>query len=516
MNLSEYYNTVMELSHGIVITLDQDGRIVHGNSRFEAVSGYRISDIAGQDWFETCVDFDRRSRDRDAFGHIARQESLTFFKGAMRTRDGRKVYIDWNMKPLFDSKRRLVSVLCVGVDVTAHIVRQRELLQEHARLTALNKELSCLHAMNRIVANMDSPLPDILREILAIIPPSFQHPDHTGVRLTLDGQTLVSGNFVADAPFRREEDVLVHKIRRGHLCLSLYGTGQDGRPHDFLPTEQALLSALAKHVGWIIAKREALATKRNLERQLQHADRLAKIGQFAAGIAHELNEPLANILGFAQLAAGTSGMPEQVLQDLDNIVKSALHSREVIKKLMIFGRQVPLQKTLVDLNQVIHDTLYFIDLSASRQGVEVRLQLADPLPLIEADPQHIKQVVVNLVANSIHAMAGGGTLTISTQSFKDDVYLTVEDTGSGMEPGVLRQIFNPFFTTKDVDQGTGLGLAVVHGIIAAHFGVIDVASRPGQGTRFEIAFPCRDRTADQTNDTRMQHAAHRSDNSGRG
>ena len=492
MNLSEYYNTVMELSHGIVITLDQDGRIVHCNSRFEAMSGYRISDIAGRDWFTTCVDPDRRDRDRDAFEHIARQEALTFYKGAMQTRDGRKVYIDWNMKPLFDSEHRLVSVLCVGVDVTAHIVRQRELLQEHARLTALNKELSCLHAMNRIVANTDSLLPDILHEILAIFPPSFQHPEHTGVRLTLDGRTLVSGNFIADAPCRLEEDVLVHKVRRGHLCVSLHGSSPDGRAHQFLATEQALLGALAKHVGWIIAKREALATKKNLERQLQHADRLAKIGQFAAGIAHELNEPLANILGFAQLAAETSGMPVQVLHDLDNIVKSALHSREVIKKLMIFGRQVPLQNTLVDMNQIIHDTMYFIELSASRQSVDVRLELATPLPPILADPQHIKQVVVNLVVNAIHAMADGGTLTIRTQSFMDDVYLTVEDTGIGMEPDVLRQIFNPFFTTKDVDQGTGLGLAVVHGIITAHFGVIDVQSSPGHGTRFEIAFPCRD------------------------
>jgi two-component system, NtrC family, sensor kinase len=116
-------------------------------------------------------------------------------KGSLRARDGRKVYIDWNMKPLFDSQHALVSVLCVGQDVTAHVVRQRELLHEHARLVALNKELSCLHAMNRIVSDMDSPLPDILREILAIIPPSFQYPESTGVRLILDGQVWSAERF---------------------------------------------------------------------------------------------------------------------------------------------------------------------------------------------------------------------------------------------------------------------------------------------------------------------------------
>ena len=118
------------------------------------------------------------------------------------------------------------------------------------------------------------------------------------------------------------------------------------------------------------------------------------------------------------------------------------------------------------------------------------MNLADGLPAIMADPQHWKQVIVNLVVNGIHAMPGGGVLTIETQSFKDDVYLLVGDTGVGMAPDVLRQIFNPFFTTKDVDQGTGLGLAVVHGIVHAHAGVIEVESEAGRGTRFEITFPC--------------------------
>jgi len=176
MNLSEYYNTVMELSHGIVITLDEDGRIIHGNSRFEALSGYEIGDIAGQDWFELCVDAKRVDSSRAIFAGIVEAGTLAFMKGSFMTRDGRKIYIDWNMKPLFDSRQSLVSVLCVGQDVTGHVLRQHELLHEHGRLVALNKELSCLHAMNRIVSNMESELPDILREILAHNPPFVPVP----------------------------------------------------------------------------------------------------------------------------------------------------------------------------------------------------------------------------------------------------------------------------------------------------------------------------------------------------
>lgn len=490
MNLAEYYNTVIDLSHGIIITLDEKGRIVHGNAHFERVSGYQIRELAGQDWFETVVDTARREQARSMFQSIVRAGELAFVKSALRTKFGNEVFIDWNLKPLFISSGQLLSVLCVGVDVTAHVERQRTLRHEHDRLVALNKELTCLHAMNRLVANMDGSLPDILHEILAIIPPAFQYPDATGVRLVLDGASLFSGVYAADTDTRMIEDVEAHKVKRGHLSVSLSGCDPDGTPRVFLPTERELLGALAKHVGWIIAKREALLTKRNLERQLQHADRLAKIGQFAAGVAHELNEPLANILGFAQLAAKSPALPEQVARDLENIVKSALHSREIIKKLMLFSRQVPLCKAPVDLNQVIREALYFTEMSATRSRVEVRLELAGDLPAIWGDPQHLKQVVVNLVVNAIHAMPDGGALTMRTSSFKNDVYVEVADTGLGMGPDVLRQIFNPFFTTKGVDQGTGLGLAVVHGIVTAHGGVIEVRSVEGQGTCFEIAFPC--------------------------
>lgn len=490
MNLAEYYNTVIDLSHGIVITLDENGRIVHGNAHFERVSGYQIRELAGLDWFETFVEPSRREQAKSRFRAIVHAGELTFAKGALRTKSGGEVFIDWNVKPLFVSSGEVLSVLCVGVDVTGHVERQRTLRCEHDRLVALNKELTCLHAMNRLVANMDGTLSDILHEILAIIPPAFQYPDATGVRLVLDAASLTSGSYVADAKMRMIEDVMVHKVKRGHLSVSLTGCDASGEPCAFLPSERELLGTLVKHVGWIIAKHEALITKRNLERQLQHADRLAKIGQFAAGVAHELNEPLANILGFAQLAAQSSGLSEQVARDLENIVKSALHSREIIKKLMLFSRQVPLRKTQVDLNQVIREALYFTEMSATKKHIQVNLELAGDLPAIWGDPQHLKQVVVNLVVNAIHAMPTGGTLNMRTSSFKDDVYMQVADTGTGMGAEVLRQIFNPFFTTKGVDQGTGLGLAVVHGIVTAHGGVIEVHSVEGRGTRFEIAFPC--------------------------
>ncbi|GAB1409133.1 hypothetical protein MASR1M90_02870 [Desulfovibrionales bacterium] len=491
MNLAQYYNTVIDLSHGIVVTLDSTGRIIHGNSLFEQISGYHLRELAGQNWFDTFVVPEHQETSRAAFAEILAQDGLHTAQSSLLDRSGRRVFVDWNIQPMRTSTGDLLCVLCVGVDITAHIERQQVLRDEHARLVAMNKELSCLYAMNRLVADMETTLPDLLRQILTIIPPAFQFPEATGVCLTLDGQRISEGPYAEEALCRMKEEVLAHTVKRGQLCVSLTGCTEDGLPRTFLPTERNLLEALAKHVGGIIARRETLSTKRNLEIQLQHADRLAKIGQLAAGVAHELNEPLANILGFAQLACQTPGLPQQAAQDLERIIKSALHSREVIKKLMFFSRQVPLQKNLVDLNQIVRDALYFTELSSARARVDVRLDLDAALPPMMGDPQHLKQVVVNMVINAIHAMPQGGELRIQTMSFKDDVYLLVEDAGVGMSQEVLRQIFNPFFTTKDVDQGTGLGLAVVHGIITAHGGVIDVQSTPGKGTRMEIVFPCQ-------------------------
>ena len=206
-------------------------------------------------------------------------------------------------------------------------------------------------------------------------------------------------------------------------------------------------------------------------------------------MAHELNEPLGNILALAQLASKEPGIPPQAADDLDKIVAASLHARAIIKKLMLFARQVPPRKTPLDLNAVVEDGLYFLEARCAKEGVAIRRRLADHLPAIVADPSQLNQVLVNLVVNAIQAVRRGGTLTVATRVGDGHVALIVEDNGAGMDEAVLGKIFTPFFTTKDIDEGTGLGLPVVHGIVASHGGTIDVRSRPGKGTRFEVRLP---------------------------
>jgi signal transduction histidine kinase len=247
---------------------------------------------------------------------------------------------------------------------------------------------------------------------------------------------------------------------------------------------------VAREVSLIIERRHTEEEKTRLQDQLRHADRLATIGQLAAGVAHELNEPLGSILGFAQLTKKSPDLHRQAAEDIERIEKASLHAREVVRKLMLFSRQMPPQKSRVAVNQLVEEGFYFLESRCAKEGIEVARSLAPNLPDITADRSQLHQVLVNLVVNAIQAMPGGGRLTVATRAEGEDhIAITVEDTGVGMSEDVLRQIFVPFFTTKDVSEGTGLGLSVVHGIITAHGGSVNVESQAGRGTEFEIRLP---------------------------
>jgi signal transduction histidine kinase len=200
---------------------------------------------------------------------------------------------------------------------------------------------------------------------------------------------------------------------------------------------------------------------------------------------------LGRILGFAQLIKKAGGLNGQQEEDIERIVKASLYTREIIKKLMIFSRQMPRQITQVNLNDVVTNTLYFIDVRFQSRSIKLVSKLDPSLPSIQADEVQMSQVLVNLTTNAIHAMENGGELTIVTRKRKDGVSLTVRDTGHGMTNEVKKKIFEPFFTTKPVGQGTGLGLSVVQGIVTAHHGKITVTTAPGKGSKFELVLPHR-------------------------
>jgi signal transduction histidine kinase len=350
------------------------------------------------------------------------------------------------------------------------------------------KELSCLYDIARVAEQQDISLNQLLHRIVELLPPAYQYPEITSSKIILDDKIFVTQGF-HETTQKQAAEIVVKGEQRGFVEV-IYG---ESRPSiyegPFLKEERSLLDAVAREVALIIERKEAEEAESKLQEQLRHADRLATIGQLSAGVAHELNEPLANILGFAQLIKKASELSGQQEKDVDKIVTATLHAREIVKKLMLFARQTPPQKVKCDLNQIVEDGIYFLGARCTKAGIELLRELANDLPLIVADPSQINQVLINLAVNSMQAMPDGGSLIISTRTDNNYVSLIVEDTGIGMEENVIKQIFVPFYTTKDIDEGTGLGLAVVHGIVSSHGGTIEVESEQGRGSKFTVRLP---------------------------
>ncbi|HEU4400949.1 MAG TPA: ATP-binding protein [Candidatus Polarisedimenticolia bacterium] len=231
--------------------------------------------------------------------------------------------------------------------------------------------------------------------------------------------------------------------------------------------------------------------------QLVQAEKMSVVGQLVSGVAHELNNPLAGVLGYSQLLQ-RKGAEGEVARGLQKIEAEAERCKRIVQNLLIFARKHKPRKTLLNLNAVIESTLELRAYHLKVDNVTVIRDLDPSLPRTMADMNQIQQVLMNMINNAQHAMADVGRqrmLTMRTRRAAGRVLIQVTDTGSGIAPENLTRIFDPFFTTKEVGRGTGLGLSICYGIVQEHRGEIRVESVPGAGTTFIIDLPVQDEGA---------------------
>jgi signal transduction histidine kinase len=350
------------------------------------------------------------------------------------------------------------------------------------------KELTCLYHIGRATSDANADIDKILRRIAESLPPAWQYPEITRARIRIDEKVFETHLLGATRHVQRS-DIIVGGIHRGWVEVEYAEERPDLDEGPFLSEERRLLDLVANDIALIVEQKRADAERSKLEEQVRRADRLATIGQLAAGVTHELNEPLGSILGFTQLAKKTPALSAQLQQDLTKIESAALYAREVVRKLMLFARQKPPSKKLLSVNEIVLDSMALLEARGAKQGIRFDCRLGQDLPQITADPSQITQVIVNLIVNAIQAMPESGTVIIDTVQEGDEIALTVSDTGVGIGQEDIDKIFDPFFTTKSASEGTGLGLAVVHGIVTAHRGRIEVNSQVGAGSRFRVVLP---------------------------
>ena len=232
-----------------------------------------------------------------------------------------------------------------------------------------------------------------------------------------------------------------------------------------------------------------ITEREELERKLVQADKLSSIGLLAAGVAHEVNTPLAVISTYAQMLAKQVAGDEQKSKLLDKIARQTFRASEIVNSLLNFSRTSTTAFEDIDLNRVLRETVTLLEHQFQKASVDVELDLQEALPLIRGNAGKLQQVFLNLFINARDAMESGGRLRVATAPGPIGVRVEVSDSGPGIPRENLARIFDPFFTTKGARKGTGLGLSVSYGIVEEHSGVIEVESKPGEGTIFRLEFP---------------------------
>jgi two-component system NtrC family sensor kinase len=227
-----------------------------------------------------------------------------------------------------------------------------------------------------------------------------------------------------------------------------------------------------------------------VEARVAQSERLASLGMLAAGVAHEINNPLGGILALTALTLEDTKPDDPNRENLEEVLKQTQRCRDIVKGLLEFSRQSAINTELVDLNKILQDTLSLISKQAAFFNVTLMKDWDPHLPPVMADSSQLQQVFMNILMNAVQAMDERGTVTITTRRGRlGTVEAAISDTGRGIPQEVIDRIFDPFFTTKRSGEGTGLGLSIAYGIITKHHGNIQVESEPGKGTTFTVRLP---------------------------
>jgi signal transduction histidine kinase len=332
----------------------------------------------------------------------------------------------------------------------------------------------------------------VFEEVARLIQQAFSYPDLTRTRITFDDQVFVNMLF-DETPWRIGSDIVVGGKKRGGVDVFFIEPppGFDGNL--LREGEQNLIEGIAGILGETIERREA-------EANVIQASKLASIGELAAGVGHEINNPTNGIINCADLLIKHSEDGSRNRRFAELIRAEADRIASIVRNLLTFARQGREQHTPARLCDVVSLVLSLSGKKIAKSNIDLRIDVPETLPKLRCRSEQLQQVVMNLIINAMHAlderfpgMDSNKILAITAKTFDRDgrplIRLTVEDHGSGIAPANLDRIFDPFFTTKGRDKGTGLGLSVSDGIVKDHGGAISLESEVGRFTRFHVDLP---------------------------
>jgi len=376
--------------------------------------------------------------------------------------------------------------------ITEHFVRRAAQLADlHRAVQGITSELGVKPMLERLLRGLSQALGSTSLRVEISGPPAVD----VSVGGEADPQHPRSVLGETGAEPADEEVEWTFPLVIGERSLGLM-TARHALPPGAKADEEQLLKIVADQVAIAVenarlyegAKRQ-MAELKQTQGQLIQSAKMAAIGELAASVAHEINNPLTSVLGFASYLAEQIPPGQPMREQLDLIQEEGARARDIVRDLLHFSRSSEFVAQPTDLNGVVQQVVAMARRHGGMDRIELREEYASDLPTIEIDGARIKQVFLNIVNNAIYVMPNGGTLTICTAAEDGIVRVDVTDTGKGIAPEHLERIFEPFFTTKPDVSGTGLGLSVSLGLVQNHGGTIEVRSEVGRGSTFTVKLP---------------------------
>ena len=484
----------LDLVNVMVIAVDRTGRITLVNRKACELFGYPEHELLGKDFFAACQPPGFAGRSRILFEEalVGREEGFSLLEGPVLTRDGHQRRVFWRNQFLRDETGRISGVLSAGEDVTEQRAVEAQLRQAEEELRLIVRRapigmatLSAAHEIDGRYLSVNQALCNMLGytegELLVRTVREVTPLDDIGETLR-QFHLLLAGaeNVKYEKRFIHKDGSLVHALV--HLSVI----------YDHAGKPLLVISQILDRTDVVLAELEA----RKQRERLAHVARLGTLGEMAAGIAHELNQPLAAIANYTQacqrlLAAGK--MDEEELDEvLGRVTAQARRAGAVIHRLRAFVRRHTPDRRHRDAHELIREILPLVEMDCRSHEVDLQLEFKPDLPRVQVDGIQLQQVLLNLTRNAVEAMGvcapEARRLVIRTETLgEDEVELAVEDTGPGVSDELLEQLFEPFFTTKP--EGMGLGLSLSRSIIEAHGGILRYDSGPGTGSIFRIRLP---------------------------
>jgi len=460
--------------------MDRDYKLTYVNNKFCQMLGYPVNELIGRSELDFLDATNRKilidqSKQRQESG--GEPYELAFLK-----KDGQRIITLVAPKPLYDSQKNFLGSFSVITDITARKRAEEELQKSE---------------------NMFKTLLESAAEAIMLI-------DGHGYIKLINATTLVMFGYTREEILNHKLELLLpyfakilflkdsknflnrlQSISSGNT-LEVIGRRVDGS--EFM-VEMSLTRVNLPEGEFLLGLLTDITHRKRLEEQLRHAQKMEAVGQMAAGIAHQLNTPLSVIAARLQLLQDEFDEKEgkKYGDEMSKMLQNTERMASIITDLLSFSRDSRSHSELLNLNKIVEEILLLINIRAKKTGIQVEKKLSRNLPLINADRSKVEQIFSNIAVNSFDAMPQGGKLTISSgttvKETKTFIWITFEDSGSGIPKHLLNKIMDPFFTTKPVGKGTGLGLAIALDFIKEHHGDIAISSQEGVGTTVRVEFP---------------------------